>query len=413
MSTSAENDNIIREINENFVAPTNADDIFEKFSDMEPKGSKGQFEYFVVKKSLSSLERGQVLPIFDGTDDFPSLILSACAQVYEVAPLILELILIITTSTVMPKYITLDSIKVVFVFNGCGIANLPPTMKDKFSFPAIAAVGQQMHSAQAGSMNTPPPLAEPQNKARQNACKVQNLRVLFLQNTQGFRSIVGYMEDLTQDRVISALRGKLSNSLKELVMMQSQNVKCFLGLMFQHEGPDLTDVKKGVVSVLHLNYFRTSTAPMTTSVEVKDCFKKMVAVLRETVGADSRHFLNSVFADIVFQLDSEEEDSLCQLDSKILLEELSSRLAKFSLVLEEEGALDLSEADLKYQLQDALDVDMRALNDRDVRDAKVEMRNLCREFREDNRVPKRPRLEQTSQGPGAGRGIAGGTGRGG
>ena len=201
---------------------------------MQSIDSGGQYEYFVARKSLRTLEKRQVLPVFEGADNFSSLILSACIQVVEVSPLVLQLVLIIPFPTAMPKYLTIKSVESVYVFNGVGIDNLPATVRAKFPSTAFAAVGQQSNTVQPGNPVTPPPLTVEPYKARQNACKVQNLRVLFLQHKDGFRIIVGHMEDLTQDRVISALRNRLSKSLKELVMVQSQNVKCFLGLMFQH-----------------------------------------------------------------------------------------------------------------------------------------------------------------------------------
>ena len=348
----------------------NVDNVFQIIEPMEViPGTESFYAPFVVKVDRVLLNLGHVLPVFIESGDpgmFEFVELVGIGVVIETSPLCFQFTLMDDTDTrvAYPKLMTLESVSKVFVFNNMGIARIAKahgtTTTGLVAFLVPPAMTAPVFTASPLTKGLPalPSISDGGFKARTNAMKCQNIKVLFHKDAAAFLGFAGPMEDIAGEYVISAVQSRVPPEFLDLIILQPKRIKDFVRLMFQLvEGGD----------GLHLKAFRKPSVIVTSTFHLKRCFENFTEVLKAVVGGDADGFLFNVFFQILSQLNSSASGCLCSMITEVLEHELSSRLVAFSLVLSSATALTDSDEDLCFQLKIALAIDMKALEKKNFR----------------------------------------------
>ena len=397
-------------------APVIADGCFVSYSDIEIVPGVGVMEPYVIKLPVGLLEVGAVVAVFEDPDEklsFEALVLVGFAQVIEECPLLLRFVEVRPGSAAdYPKFMRIVDVKFVFAFNSFGVGRIPAVIQDSFRLPME---GVQVARVVAGFGNVgsekgapmPPPLTafgESTFKARQNAEKSQNAKVLLRHNKRLLECYFGPMDDTEGPRAKSALQGVLQDHQLRFIMMQSQNVHLFLKLFFQRTATVVSDLAKPVAG-LHLLHFRAVSVVVDSHYQVRLCMEHLVAVLRLFAGGDEDRFIADIFAPTLTALSSVEEGSLSRMGPVLVIDELSAALVAFSLALASPAAVGATEMELSRLLRKALTLDLPGLERRDMLRFKRSMEGALKK-------PFRKRMTDDDGGGGSGAGTAA-TGRGG
>ena len=344
------------------------DAIFEIIEPMEiVSGSAASYAAHVVKIDRRCLALDNVVPIFvePGDDGLFELVeLVGIGVVIETSPIIFQFHLMDEKDTRVPYpgFMTLDTVEKVFVFNNFGAANL----KRIFGSKATGIVGFRVPPAVASPVFAPlksatlpylPTISDGTFKARTNAMKCQNIKVLFHKDAAAFLEFAGPLEDTGGEHVIAAVQSRVPPEFLDLIILQPKRIKDLARLMFQLVEGD----------GLHLTLFRKPSVVITSTYQLKRCFENFTEVLKAIVGGDEGGYLFTVFFQILSMLNSSASGCLCSMIPAILEYELSSRLVAFSKVLASASALTDDSSVLSLRLQEALSIDKAELEKKNFR----------------------------------------------
>ena len=350
----------------------NVDNIFKIIEPMEViPGSEAFYAPYVVKVDRVLLNLGHVLPVFIESGDpemFEFVELVGIGIVIETSPLCLHFSLMDDTDDRVeyPELMTLESVSKVFVFNNMGIARIakahrrltngmvpflvpPPTMAASVLSPSSFGKG----------LSALPSISDGGFKARTNAMKCQNIKVLFHRDAANFLDFAGPLEDTAGEHIIASIQSRVPPELLDLVILQPKQIKNLARLMFQ--------MVEGEVG-LHLLMFRKPSVSVNSTYQLKRCFETFTQVLKAMVGDTG--YLYDVFFVLLDQLSSRAIGCLCDMLPDILEHELSCRLVAFSKVLASATALTDDSNVLAYKLKEALSINMDELE-------RLNLRRLC------------------------------------
>ena len=311
-----------------------------------------------------------VVPIFvqpgdDGLFEFLELI--GIGVVIETSPLIFQFHLVNDADDRVkyPELMTLEAVARVFVFNVFGVTCL----KKLFGSHATGLQGFRVPPAVAAPVFTTSPLGKgPPGlpsisdggfKARTNAMKCQNIKVLFHKNAAAFLEFAGPLEDTAGEHAIASIQSRVPTELLDLIILQPKHITNLARLMFQ-----MVEGEGG----LHLSMFRKPSVIVDSTYQLKRCFETFTEVLKAMVGDNG--YLYDVFFGLLAQLASRASGGLCDMLPDILEHELSCRLVAFSKVLASATALTEDADVLSANLKIALYIDKDELE-------RLNLRRLC------------------------------------
>jgi hypothetical protein len=317
------------------------------------------------------LEIGNVIAFFVQPGDdglFELLEFIGVGLVVETAILIFNFHLIDETDVrVFPELMTLIKVRNVFVFNCFGVRGLMEIFGAKgnpmvgFRVAAAVVPAVCLTPGKGGLHDLPalPSISEGGFKARTNAMKCQNIKVLFHKDAAEFLEFAGPLEDTAGEHIIASIQSRVPIELLDLVILQPKQIKTLARLMFQ-----MVEGEGG----LHLSMFRKPSVIVNSTNQLKRCFETFTQVLKAMVGDNG--YLNDVFFVLLEQLSSRASGCLCDLLPDILEHELSCRLVAFSKVLASATALTDDSNVLAYKLKEALSINMDELE-------RLNLRRLC------------------------------------
>jgi hypothetical protein len=190
---------------------------------------------------------------------------------------------------------SLETVEKVFVFNSFGAANLRKIFGSKadsiVGFRVPPMVNSPVFTSVKGSiLPTLPTISDGTFKARTNAMKCQNIKVLFHKDAAAFIEFAGPLEDIGGEHVIAAVQSRVPLEFLDMMVLQPKRIKILAGLMFQLVEGD----------GLHLSLFRKpSVVPITSTYQLKRCFENFTEVLKAIVGGDDEGYLFTVFFQIL------------------------------------------------------------------------------------------------------------------
>jgi len=329
-------------------------------------GTEAFYSAHVVKIDRQLLGVDNVIPIFvepgdDGLFEFVELV--GIGVVLETSPLIFHFHLLDDADIRVkyPELMTLETVSRVFVFNVFGANNIKKIFGTKATgivgFRVPPAVATPVFTSLKGGLPVLPLASDGGFKARANAMKCQNIKVLFHKDATAFLELAGPLEDTAGEHIISSIQSRVPTELLDLVILQPKKIKDLARLMFQ-----LVEGDGG----LHLSLFRKPNVIVNSTFQLKRCVERFVEVLKAMVG-DENGYLYDVFFGLLSQLSSRASGCLCDMLPDILEHELSCRLVAFSKVLASATALTDDADVLSYSLKEALAIDKDELERKNLR----------------------------------------------
>ena len=316
------------------------------------------------------------------------------AQMVEDAPQIFEFHVLTDSSItiVYPRMMKLEHTRTVFAFNGFALRAMPAGILGRCSIrpPVPIQVSRDRMFSGVSASATVPPLLQGRGdslKALQNADRIQNAKVLLRRNERLIIEYFGPMDDMTGQRAKSAVLGMLLQSSTELVMMQPQNIPTFLGLFFQRTSVPPKELSSAVTG-LHVSHFAKLGTQITKHFQIVVCVENLLKVLRAFVGGDSDNFIGNMFSDMLFKLQSSEEDGLRFLDAAIVLDAVSVALTRWSGHLSSPRAAAASDEELSFLLIGALEIDVEDVGRQDNRRFKRKLQSTTAVAARDSKVPR-------------------------
>jgi hypothetical protein len=357
--------------------PEIMDHLFIKYQDiLIIPGQRAKYESYLMKVSTETLQISNVVAIMSDESKqhtFQSLEIVGVAVVVETNPLVLATCERPENQNdgELPKHIVLFDVTSVFAFNAYGVKVLPKMFGQLLIDITEVLTGVHSwvpppvnlsHSLSSHMHSYPPstvPSSENTYKARKNADEIQPIKVLFRHDTACFLEFCGPLEDLSSDRVVAYVHGRVPESFLKLIALQGPNIHMLMRLRFQMV-PDIGSETGKASKSLNLSQFRIPGAVVTSFYHVKAMFEKFAETMCAIVPNDDG-FMDEIFADTIKLLNSSEERSLRNLNHTLVLRELNQRLIDFGMVLSGSTALTDPEKILAIKLREALYIDYGAL----------------------------------------------------
>jgi len=391
------------------ASPVDADEFFQFAEEINIiSGVNAPLESFVVKCPVECLEKGNVIAVFydptGGGGSFRDFILHGFAQLVEDTPQIFEFHILTspTITVVYPPVMKLVHTKKVFAFNGFALKAMPDGIVARCSIrPPVPVQMSRDQTSQKGSASVVPQLLQGKGdslKALQNADRIHNAKVLLRHDARLILEYFGPLDDMTGQRVKSAVLGMMLQTSTELVMMQPQNIPIFLGFFFQRTAAPPKDLSS-VVTGLHVSHFAKFGMQITKHFQIIICVENLVKVLRAFVGGDCDGFVTDTFADMLFKLQSSEEDGLRFMDPSIVLDAVSVALTKWSGQLSSPRAATAGKDELRFLLSSALEIDVEEVGRQDNRRFKRKLESTAAMVSRDSKAPRGVDKKSRDAGP--------------